>query len=110
VMAGEILGAFARMGAGAALSRGAALLPWAGGAASRDSRPRTSRLLPGLEALARRSRVEGDAAFARVKQEWLRGAATELIGRVRGRRPGSPPTGTKLAMPVVTRIRTATTT
>jgi CHAD domain-containing protein len=93
VMAGEILGAFARMGAGAALSRGGALLPWAGGAASRDSRPRTSRLLPGLEALARRSRVEGDAAFARVKHEWLRGAATELIGRVRGRRGGSNQSG-----------------
>ena len=84
VMAGEIRAAFGRMGAGEALSRGDTILPWAGGASSRDSRPPAARLMPGLEALARRSRVEGEAAFARAKHEWMRGAATELIGRVRG--------------------------
>jgi CHAD domain-containing protein len=93
VMAGEIRAAFGRMGAGEALSRGDTILPWASGASSRDSRPLASKLVPGLEALARRIRVEGEAAFVRAKQEWMRGAATELIGRVRGGRGGSNQSG-----------------
>ena len=82
-MAGEVRDAFGRMGAGRALARADALLPWAGGTPSRASRAVATRLQPGLEALARRIRAETEAAFVRVEREWLGGAATELISRLR---------------------------